>query len=70
MDSIMKYWECECCGLLAVTYHSNDMADKECVFCKKVHCKEGKYIEINLIKFCKEAEIKTIDEKSSRNNRK
>lgn len=69
MKHKIAYWECKCCGLLAVTYDTVDMSQFDCVFCKQEKCKSGGgYVEIKKKDFCKKANIKTKKNRDGRKN--
>ena len=53
-----RYWECECCGQLITTMKQDDATKYQCPACKISGCKHGgKFVEITLQDFCKNANI-------------
>lgn len=56
-----KYWECECCGLLISMPHQDNVSKYDCPACKISECNHGgKFMEISLQDFCRNANIETI----------
>lgn len=57
----MRFWECECCGLLLVTYPQDSATDHKCAQCDIAKCEHGgKYMEVTAAYFAKQTGITCI----------